>query len=425
MSEFHGSGSLESFTLSRPSIGSWRHKKSNLYKETLLDVAQSLKINAVDFNAAADAVAAHQQTEEQRDVLLTADIGGTNCRFSLWQANTKVDVVYDEVFTKTYPTSQYKTFEDAFEALMAEPIYRANPPASAALACAGFVQDNTCDMTNLSWTIAGDDLTEKYGLRVAVLNDFEAAGYGITVISENDYVALNDVPAAPQGPRAVLGPGTGLGEAQLIWDDRFEGYKVYASEGAHSTFAPRGDIQRQLHAFVEQKFGYCEVEHLACGAGLVNIYNFLRTVNPSGRPQSQLQQERDPPSIGMAAMQEGDELCLETVDLMLTILGAEAGHMGIRLLASGGVYLTGGITPKFLDRIQETGDLLKTFMQPESRFHSLLKTLPLYAVTHERLGVLGTREYALRLLKTPDVTKGYYAVVEAARRGDLFKHGTV
>ncbi|KAL3158173.1 hypothetical protein ABBQ32_011762 [Trebouxia sp. C0010 RCD-2024] len=399
MSEFHGSGSLGSFTLSRPNVGSWRHKKSNLYKETLLDVAQSLKINAVDFNAAADAVVAHQQTEEQRDVLLTADIGGTNCRFSLWQANTKVDVVYDEVFTKTYPTSQYKTFEDVFEALMAEPIYRDNPPASAALA--------------------------KYGLRVAVLNDFEAAGYGITVISETDYVALNDVPAAPQGPRAVLGPGTGLGEAQLIWDDRFEGYKVYASEGAHSTFAPRGDIQRQLHAFVEQKFGYCEVEHLACGAGLVNIYNFLRKVNPSGRPPSQLQQERDPPSIGMAAMQEGDELCLETVDLMLTILGAEAGHMGIRLLASGGVYLTGGITPKFLDRIQETGDLLKAFMQPESRFHSLLMTLPLYAVTHERLGVLGTREYALRLLKTPDVTKGYYAVVEAARRGDLFKHGTV
>lgn len=158
MSEFHGSGSLGSFTLSRPNVGSWRHKKSNLYKETLLDVAQSLKINAVDFNAAADAVVAHQQTEvsilhsfilpitgkssehkfallihtlntqasignsglaappvlhqyvllltnvvyiqEQRDVLLTADIGGTNCRFSLWQANTKVDVVYDEVFTK-------------------------------------------------------------------------------------------------------------------------------------------------------------------------------------------------------------------------------------------------------------------------------------------------------------------------------------
>ncbi|DBA88595.1 TPA: hypothetical protein ACH3X1_004243 [Trebouxia sp. C0004] len=422
MSEFHGSGS---FTLSRPSVGSWHHKKSNLYKETLLEVASSLQISADDFNAAADAVAEKHQSEEQKDVLLTADIGGTNCRFSLWQANIKVDVVYDEIFTKTYPTSDYKTFEDAFEALMAEPVYRESPPESAALACAGFVQDNTCDMTNLSWKIDGDALTEKYGLRVAVLNDFEAAGYGITIISEKDYVVLNDVPAAPQGPRAVLGPGTGLGEAQLIWDDRFEGYKVYASEGAHSSFAPRGDLQRQIQAYIEEKLGYCEVEHLACGAGLVNIYDFLRLVNPSGRPQSQLQQERDPPSVGKGAMLEGDELCLEAADLMLQILGAEASHMGVRLLSTGGVYLTGGITPKFLDRIQKTGGLLKAFLFQESRFYSLLKTIPLYAVTHERLGVLGTREYALRLLKTPDVTKGYYAVVEAARRGDLFKHGTV
>jgi len=95
------------------------------------------------------------------------------------------------------------------------------------------------------------------------------------------------------------------------------------------------------------------------------------------------------------------------------------------LLSSGGVYLTGGITPKFLDRIQETGEVLKNFLHPESRFHKLMKTIPLFAVTHERLGVLGTREYALRLLKTPEVTKGFRAVVESVRRGDLFKHGTV
>lgn len=421
MSEFQGSGS---FTLSRPSLG-WHHKKSSLYQQTLVELTNELTIKADDFNVAADAAIQAHKAQEERDILLTADIGGTNCRFSLWAANIRVDVSYDEIFTKTYPTQDYPTFEDAFEALMAEPIYRENTPASAALACAGFVGDNICTMTNLSWRIDGDDLTEKYGLRVAVLNDFEAAGYGISVITEKDWVVLNNVPAAPQGPRAVLGPGTGLGEAQLIWDEKFEGYKVYASEGAHSSFAPRGEVQRQLQAWIEKQYNYCEVEHLACGSGLVNIYNFLREANPSGRPADQLQEERDPPSIGKAAMADHDELCLEAVDLMLKILGAEAGHMGIRLLASGGVFLTGGITPKFLDRIQETGDVLKYFLHPESRFHNLMKTIPLYAVTHERLGVVGTREYALRLLKTPEVTKGFRAVVESVRRGDLFKHGTV
>lgn len=412
-------------SMGKPAHSMWHYRPTRLYSQTVSEASQSLQTDAVEFNKAADAVAA-AAANDTTDVLLTADIGGTNCRFNLWAAKAGLDTQYEEIFNKIYPTKDYPTFEDAFDSLCQEEVYQQHPPESAALACAGPVVDNICDMTNLSWVIDGDSLTKKYGLRVAVLNDFEAAGYGVTVLAETDYIALNDVTPTPKGPKAVLGPGTGLGEAQLIWDDSFEGYKCWPSEGAHATFAPRGSLQRALAHYVEDKFGYAEVEHVACGSGLQNIYDFLRTVNPhkADYTREQRHAERDPPSIGKAALQEGDQLCLDAVDIFLGVLGAEAGQMGLRLLASGGVYMTGGIIPKMMERVKD-GGLLEAYMYKTSKFHNLVKTFPLYAVTHEKLGILGTREYALRLLKTPEVTKGYRVVVESARHGDLFRHGTI
>lgn len=178
----------------------------------------------------------------------------------------------------------------------------------------------------------------------AVLNDFEAVGYGITVLKPAQLVDLNPDAVSKQfpshkGPIVCMGPGTGLGVAQVVWDDALKRYHVLPSEGAHGTFAPRGDLQRELQAWVEANEGYCETEQVACGKGLLRIYTFFS--ERAGREAVCTK-----PAHVTAAAAEGDALAQQALQLFLVILGQEAGNKALMTLATGGVFLAGGITPK-------------------------------------------------------------------------------
>eukprot|EP00891_Asterochloris_glomerata_P007788 jgi/Astpho2/7788/e_gw1.00117.63.1_t len=341
--------------------------------------------------------------QDDEDVVLVADIGGTNCRFVLWRLDSERGN-HEFLFQKIYPTKDYRQFDDALDELAQEDIFRENTPGAAAFACAGPVLDNRCVMTNLSWVIDGDALTKKYGIRMAVLNDFEACGYGVPALKEKDYIALNNVKARPMGPKAVMGPGTGLGQANLYWSQNLDGYRVWPSEGSHSSFAPRGWKQRALQTFVERQLGYCEVEHVACGSGLERIYEFMQTDEHCIRPHLDMTQKKSAAEISKTALDCSDALAIEAVDLFCAIIGAEAGHMGLRSLASGGVYICGGIMPKLMERVK-LGGLLESYLHDRSRFSRMLSTFPLYVVVNEGLGLLGTREYAIRLLNDPEGRK--------------------
>jgi len=198
----------------------------------------------------------------------------------------------------------------------------------------------------------------------------------------------------PKGPKVVLGPGTGFGQAQLFWNEKKEAYTVMPSEGAHGDFGPRGAKQRKLSEFVEKKMGYCELEHVCCGPGLENIYEFLST---EGRGSSEGQPRKRAPEISEAALGGTDDLAVEAVELLLTILGQEAGNWGLRSLARGGVYIAGGITPKLLP-ILENGCLKKAFLHKESRFTKVLESVPLTLVTTDDIGLAGSCLYASRAL---------------------------
>lgn len=331
--------------------------------------------------------------------VLVADIGGTNCRFQVWQLDKHLRPSR-MVLEQFYATEDYKQFSDALAALLQlEPLRGEGKPRAAAFACAGPVKEQRCTMTNLGWTIDAAEVEAQFGIRSTVLNDFEAVGYGVPVLTDNDLVVLNDVPAEDKGPKAVLGPGTGLGEAVLFWDDHLNNYKVHASEGAHATFAPRGWKQRALQAHVEQERGHCSVERVACGSGLVRIYDFLRSDEPSQYPQDRMDRSKQvtPADVTMAALDKSDPVAVESLDVFLSIVGAEAGHMALRSLASGGVYICGGIFPKVMERVS-AGGVLEAFLWRASRFHDkVLKDIPLYVVTEEKIGLLGTREQAIRI----------------------------
>lgn len=358
-------------------------------------------------------------------------MGGTNCRFVLSRLTPAAlaaagagqdDFAAEALLAVTYPTKRHATFGEALAALEREPGFV--PPAAAALAVAGPVSANRCAMTNLAWVIDGDALAAAAGVPVAVLNDFEAAGYGVLALDHGsatggapsataDIVPLTDAPPVARGPKAVLGPGTGLGQAQLLWDAEDGAYRVWPSEGAHAGWGGRGWKQRALSGAVEAALGYCEVEHVACGVGLERIHAFLASDQAAHRPGLDLKGTAGlgAPAITAAALEAAAAaspggappppdaaLALEAVDLFLAILGAEAGAMGLRCLATGGVYLAGGITPRLISRIVEGGGLVDAFLWPASRFSALLRTFPLYAVTNDGLGLLGSRVVAARAL---------------------------
>ena len=330
--------------------------------------------------------------------VLVADIGGTNCRFQLWELDKylRPTMMAKE---QIYPTKDYEHFDDALKEFLLLEEVASNPPKAAAFACAGPVKNNRCTFTNLKWVVDKKEVEKEFGIVCRVLNDFEAIGYGVTTLGSHEILTLHDVPGEKQGPIAVLGPGTGMGQAQLFWDDSTGNYKVHPSEGSHSTFAPRGYKQRALQARVEAERGHCSVERVGCGSGLVRIYDFLHSDECSNRPNVKPMEDATPASISIAALDGSDAVASEALDMFLSIIGAEASHMALRGLTTGGVYIAGGILPKVIDRVT-SGGLLEAFLWKASRFHEkVLKYIPLHVVLEERVGLMGTREIAIQLVQ--------------------------
>lgn len=234
-------------------------------------------------------------------------------------------------------------------------------------------------------------LESKFGFSVSVLNDFEAIGYGIPAVDPNDIVVLNDAPLRLKGPIAVLGPGTGLGQCQLFWDEGTGGYRVWPSEGSHADFAPRGSLQRELAAWVEAELGFCEVEHVACGKGLERIAAFLSEKRTGQR------RALKPEEVSAMALQN-DPICSEALDVFLSIVGAEAGHMALRALARGGVYIAGGIPAKVIERVTAGGLAAAFCNAANAKFTGILQGIPLYVVRDPAVGLKGALEVGCKLL---------------------------
>lgn len=332
-------------------------------------------------------------SREEGHRVVVADIGGTNARVQYWEVGDTDELLH----THTFATKDFPSLESCLDVFLQDAMGGQRPDA-ACFAVAGPVEDGVCMMTNAGWKV--DKRAIAAGLDiplVGVLNDFEAVGYGVQGLSEDSLVALNEVQKVPKAPCVCLGPGTGLGEALMFWDESAQSYKVHPTEGGHVGFAPRGWKQRALHAFVENQHGFCEMEHILSGSGLKRIYDFLRT-DPETHRQGIETPDLEPAQISEAGLNDTNQLCRESVDLFLSILGAEAGNMGLKVLARGGVYIAGGVTPKLMPRMK-MGAVLEEFLNyPNTKFHPLLKKIPLYAVIDEGVGLLGTKVYAKRFL---------------------------
>jgi glucokinase len=322
--------------------------------------------------------------------VLVGDIGGTNSRLALFRDNAVV-------FARTYPSAHYGSLEQAVADFLSEAraaLGAEGQPERASLAVAGPVEDHrTANITNLSWDVDARRLEQRTGIpSVRLVNDFEAAAFGVTLLGPDDLVQIGGGPRHPTGPMAVAGAGTGLGEAFLVWSAAEQRYQVVPSEGGHVDFAPRSALERGLAVYLAARYGRVSNERVVSGPAFKDLFAYL--MNEPGcrdlatdETKQALLTEDAAAVIVRQAVAGRDPLCVMAVSLFASVLGAVLGNLALNVLATGGVFLAGGIAPRMLGMLQ--GGAFREAFESKGRFQPFLAKVPIFVVTHPELGLLG------------------------------------
>jgi len=216
------------------------------------------------------------------------------------------------------------------------------------------------------------------------------------MLGPSDLLTLQEGSPIPQGPIALIGAGTGLGQGFLLWEG--DHYRVLPSEGGHGDFAPRGELQTGLLQFLRRRFGRVSWERLLSGAGMVNAYNHLLAsgVAPERETVRDEMEKEDPAAvITRHGLEKTDDLSDRALDLFCDVLGAQAGNLALTVIATGGVYLAGGIAPRIAERLK-SGPFLTAF-RDKGRMAELLSRIPVHVIMNPNVGLLGAAAVAARL----------------------------
>ncbi|MGH7359220.1 MAG: glucokinase, partial [Candidatus Rokuibacteriota bacterium] len=269
-------------------------------------------------------------------------------------------------------------------------------PVRACFAIAGPVRSGRVVTTNLGWTVDARRLGEVVRLEeIDLINDLEAMAHGLHELEARDVAVLHPGDAGAEGHRAIIAAGTGLGEAGAYWDGRV--HHPFACEGGHTDFGPRTPGEVELLRHLLAKFERVSYERVLSGSGLREIYEFLREGSRRQEPLWLMEEfARDPPPVVIVrnALNGRSELCLETVDHFVSIYGAEAGNLALKIMARGGVWIGGGIAPRILQRMQEPAFLEAFFAK--GRMRPLLERMAVRVVLNDKVGLMGAARYALR-----------------------------
>ena len=327
--------------------------------------------------------------------VLAGDIGGTKTLLQLSEPGEGIGAVFE----KRYISADYAEFEHMLQEFMNESAAHGTAPDAACFGVAGPVDGRSARTTNLPWTLDADALENTFNIpRVRLINDFQSVGYGIEALQDEDIVTLQQGSEVAHGTRVIIGAGTGLGHALLVWQD--DHYEVVASEAGHSSFAPTDDLQVELMQYLRKRYGHASWERAVSGRGLVNIFEFMLE---SGRQETaalnQARQTEDTAAvISRFALSGEDKLAVETLDLFVRLYGAQAGNLALTGMATGGVYVAGGVAPRIIDKLKD-GAFIAAFIDKEERMQDLLKAMPVRVVVNAHVGLLGSALAAARLAK--------------------------
>lgn len=327
-------------------------------------------------------------------MILAGDIGGTKTHLALFR---KKNGGLALVRGKILPSREYVGLEAVIRKFLPKKMTALH---GACFGVPGPVREGRCETTNLPWTIEADAIAKTFGIpTVYLLNDLEAAAYGSLILTEKDFHTLNAGRPQPRGNRAVIAAGTGLGEAVLFWDG--DGYRASASEGGHTDFGPLNPIQIELLEYLSKRFPHVSYERIVSGPGLLNIHQFMKETGRAEEPDRLRKRMavEDPAVVISEAAQTGRSMiCVETVALFVSIYGAEAGNLALKALATGGVFLAGGIAPRMIPKLSD-GAFMKAFVD-KGRYASLLRSIPVRIILNETVGLLGAARYGLDHLTT-------------------------
>ena len=316
-------------------------------------------------------------------LILAGDIGGTTTRLALCEVEGGAPAPRAQA---DFPSPKYP----GLEAILAEFLQDKDAKIlSAAFGVAGPVREGRVETPNLKWVVDAASLARQIGIaRVDLLNDLEATAWGTLALKDEDFEVLQAGEAQRGGNRAVIAAGTGLGEALLVPEEK--GYRPLASEGGHADFAPRDELEVELLRFLTGIHGHVSYERVVSGPGLVSLYRFLRESGRGEEPEwlSRKLAEEDPAAvIATAALEGTSPLCSLALDRFVSLYGAEAGNFALKVLATGGIYLGGGIAPKILPKLREQ-TFIESF-QAKGRYRKLLEKVPVRVILNQRTALLG------------------------------------
>ncbi len=311
-------------------------------------------------------------------MILAGDVGGTKTRLAFFDAqkNEPIDL-------KVYPSKKYPSLQAILQEYLSK-----KPPSidRACIACPGSIVDQRVKPTNLPWHVDASEISSALRIKnVSLLNDLEAAAHAIPILPEKSFRKVH-AGEKREGNRALISPGTGLGEAGIFWHKAK--YFPFASEGGHCDFAPQNQTESDLRTALSKSFGHVSYERLLSGPGLVNIYTFLQ----KGEWEAFVKTAEDPAAaIATAGLKRSSPICNEALDLFASILGAEAGNLALKMMAFGGIYLGGGIPPKIVEKLEE-GKFYTSFLN-KGRLSYLLEKIPINVILDEYAALKGCASY--------------------------------
>jgi len=326
-------------------------------------------------------------------MFVAGDVGGTKSVIGLFdRAGGSQQPLREAVF----PSRNFGSLEQILEKFLT-PAERGSI-RGAAFGVPGAVFDGRCKTTNLPWELDQRHIGAFLGTaHCKLLNDLEAMAFGIIKLPDHEMIALNPN-AGPRKPGnvAVLAAGTGLGEAFVIWDGTR--HHIVATEGGHTDFAPQDEIETDLLRFLLRRFGnHVSYERILSGPGIYNVYSFFVDrdgVEPHPKITETLASGGDPSAaVSELGLEGSDALARQTLELFCRIYGAEAGNLALKIMATGGVMIGGGIGPKLLP-IMSSGIFIESFFR-KGRFATFMKTLPVLMARNPRVAVIGAADFAM------------------------------
>jgi glucokinase len=325
-------------------------------------------------------------------VILAGDIGGTKCNLALYEFDGKT---HRKIVDRRYESREFPVFDEVISKFLFDSRAETKDAGAHAIEAAGFgvagpVIDRRVKATNLPWIVDASALSTQLGTRhVVLLNDLEATGYSLAHMAPSELFTLNRGVPSPHSTQAVLAAGTGLGEAVLFWDGKQ--HLVASTEGGHTDFAPRTEQEIEFLRYMKKRNEFVSVELILSGRGFRTIHSFLdaSVIHPSFEgPEADAA-----PEITRRALAGDCPVCVQTLDFWVSMYGAEAGNLALKVLARGGVWVAGGIAVKIRKKMED-GAFFRAFCEKE-KFAALLAQIPIKMVLNEEAPLIGAMSQAI------------------------------